>query len=512
MFRARRTVRRSRVTGQVIGLVTVLALFAAACGDDDDDSGGAPASTSSATQAGASTTTAGATDATAAATTTTSDAGPVSGGEATILMNVEVGTLDPVKATGSAGSDASRMFPLYGALVTYESGEAKPYFAESLTPSADFATWTLKLRPGIVFSDGSPYDAAAVKANWDRAADPANSSPARGFVAGFESTTVTDPLTLEIKLKAPNAHVPANLSRFGALNYVASGQALAAKQDLTSTPVGAGPYTMQEWVRDDHMTLVKNPNFVDSPRPYLDKITLRWVGDEQQRLDTFLKGDADAGYTNLPGTAAAAAKEGNEYVSVTVGTGQTYVFNTTTPPFNDPRVRRAFVLGIDREAMGDVVFGEGNVPATSFSRPGSKWFDEQAAIPGYDPAEAQRLFSEAAADLGGSVDINLQGFQLSLEVRKVEYIQTALNAFDNVNVEVNIFDSSTAIQNVLRGDYQVSSWGFPWLDPEPGVYNALRSGLPTNYSKYADPAVDAALDQARVTDDDTARLELYKVA
>jgi peptide/nickel transport system substrate-binding protein len=513
--RARRGWRR---TAQLVGVVAALALVASACGDDDDDSGAATeTSAAAATTAGStSATTAGGGGAatTAGGSSTTSAGQPVVGGEATVLLFSEIGTVDPVSSTGSGGSDAQRMFPIYGALVTYvsEDNDVRPYFAQSMTPNADFTVWTIKLNPGITFSDGAPYDAEAIKTNWTRVQDPAKRSPAFGAAAAFESMTVVDPTTLEVKLKTPNAHLPNSISRFGALNYLASPKAIAAGQDLTSAPVGAGPFLMQEWIRDDHMTLVRNPNFFEKPKPYLDKITLRVVGDEQQRLDTFLKGDADAGYTSIPGTVTAAKAEGAEYAGVSVGTGQTYVFNTSKPPFSDPRVRQAFVLGVDREALSEIVFGPGSKAATNFSREGTPWFDAAAIVPAYDKAKAQELFTAAAADLGGTVKIQLQGFQQSLDQKRAEFIQTQLNSYEGVEVEITINDSPTSIGNVLRGEYEVSSWGFPYLDPEPGVYNALRTGLPTNYSKYTNPAVDQALDQARVTDDDAARLALYKVA
>jgi peptide/nickel transport system substrate-binding protein len=521
MVHARRTRRGWRRSAQVVGLIAALALVATACGDDDDDSGATTDTTAAAatTAASTATTTAassgGSTATTSAATTATtaSAATPVAGGEATIELFSEIGTTDPVKSTGSGGSDAQRMFPLYGALVTYDSStnKAEPLFADSFTSSADFMTWTLKLKSGNTFSDGTPYDAAAVKANWDRVADPANASPARGLAAAIASTTVTDPLTLTIALKAPNAYFPNSIARFGAMNYLASAKAIADKQDLTSKPVGAGPYTMQEWVRDDHMTLIKNPNYIIKPGPYLDKITLRVVGDEQQRLDTFTKGDADAAYTATAATVAAAKKAGGDFTGVAVGTGNSYVFNTAKPPFSDIRVRQAFIMALDLQDMDTSVFGEGSKAATTFSLPGSYWFDGTDTLPAHDPAKAQELFNEAAKDLGGTVTIELQGFQQALDQRRAEYIQTALQALDNVKVNVTINDSPTSIGNVLQNNYQVSSWGFPFTDPEPDLYNATHSGLPTNYSKYNNPAVDAALDTARKTADNAARLTQYKI-
>src|SRR4051812_24789468 len=132
----------------------IIGLFATACGGDDSGD-----SASDTTAAGGDT-----------ATTTEDPGTPQAGGAATILLYSETGSLDPVKFTGSGGADGMRSFALYGALVTLDpvSDTVEPLLAESFESSADFLTWTLKLKPGITMSDGSPYDAAAVKANWDR--------------------------------------------------------------------------------------------------------------------------------------------------------------------------------------------------------------------------------------------------------------------------------------------------------------------------------------------------------
>src|SRR5687768_10641986 len=211
---------RTRWWIRLLALLAVITLVGAACGSDDDDEGGATG-------------------------TDTKSEDAVTGGQATVLLFSEIGTMDPVSSTGSGGSDAQRFFPVYGALITYqgEKNEAVPYLAESLTAAGtDFATWTLKLRPGITFSDGSAYDAEAVKVNWERLKVPENRSPSRGIAASIASLTVKDPTTLEIKLVAPNAHFPNSVSRFGGMNYIASPTAIKNKHDLVNKPIGAGPF------------------------------------------------------------------------------------------------------------------------------------------------------------------------------------------------------------------------------------------------------------------------------
>jgi peptide/nickel transport system substrate-binding protein len=261
------------------------------------------------------------------------------------------------------------------------------------------------------------------------------------------------------------------------------------------------------------MVMSKNPNWVDAPKPYLDKLTFRVVPDEDQRIDTLLTGAGDAFYTSTPASVDRGTKgrTTGSYVGVTVGTGQSFVFNTATPPFNDVRVRQAFVIGVDWKALAETIFGKGAVATTNFSVKGTPFYDEKAKLPDYNPAQAQQLLDAVAKDTGGPVKITLQGFQQTLDQARVKFIQTALNQLKNIDVQVTVGDSPTNIGKVLAGQYQTSSWGFPFLDPEPGLWNALHSGLPTNYSKYSNPEVDKALEAARLSTDNAERAKQYNI-
>ena len=167
------------------------------------------------------------------------------------------------------------------------------------SPTQRFTTWTLKLKPGITFSDGTPYDAAAVQANWERAKDASQRSPALTTAMTTSALTVTDPTTLTITLASPNANFDNAVART-ALNYIASPTAFRGGTDLTSSAVGAGPFLLERWLRDDRMVLKKNPDWKGSEGTYLDELTIRVLGDEEQRIDTFITGQADGFYTATP--------------------------------------------------------------------------------------------------------------------------------------------------------------------------------------------------------------------
>ena len=498
-------------------VVALLAGLAVGCGDDDDDDA-APdtgASTTAAAEDTAATETTVASDDTTADTEATADTGGggvsepdgVVGGEVTLLMFNEIQGLDPVRMTVSAGSDGQRAFALYGALLTFssETGALDPLLAESFEPDDTFTTWTLTLRPDLVFSDGSVFDAAAVQANWARAQVADNRSPAFGLASGIASMEVTDPLTLVATLATPNSQFGVAMAR-SSLNYIASAEAIAAGHDLVNDPIGAGPYVLEEWLRDDHMTLARNPDWFDAPRPYIDRITLRTVIDNQQRADTFASGDADGMYSNDPQSWQPLVDDGATRVSAQVSSGQALVFNASTAPFDDVRLRQVVSLAVDRHAAVDIMFGDEAHTADAFTAPDSPWYDPAADLPELDTEAAQALLDEIVAESGPvSATLLTQARQQVI----AEFIQSSLNQLDGIEVQIESTDDPTLITNVTQGNYQFAMWGFPWLNPDPGLYNPLRSGLPTNYSRYENADVDAALDGARATDDQDERAGLY---
>ena len=492
-----RSVRRLRW----LVMPLALSIVATACGDDQG--GGAPADTSnpSATAAGGP--------------TTTASEVPVSGGNATILLFSEIATLDPVKGTGSGGSDGQRFHALYGGLIAYDANKntVDAIQAESLKPKGtDFANWQLKLKPNMKFTDGTNFTATSVKVNWERANIAANACPCRGVAATIKTLTVVDPLTLDITLVSPNAHFDKNIERI-TMNYIASDKAIADGVDMTSKPVGAGPFTLDQWLRDDRMVMSRNPDWLGGKTPvYLDKLTFRVVSDEEQRINTFTTGGAEAFYTSTPDSVNRALKAAKDsyYASVGVSAGQVWVFNTSKAPFDDVRIRTAFVQGIDHSVLAKDVLGNATA-ADNFTVKGTPYYDEKAVLPKYDPAAAQKAIDAYVAEKNGGqpVKITMIAFQQTLNQARVKFVQTSLGQLKNIQVDVDTNDSPTAIGKVLRGEYQVSSWGFPVLDPEPGLFGAARTGQPTNYSKYSNADVDKALDAGRVSTDPTERKKLY---
>lgn len=422
----------------------------------------------------------------------------------------ESATMDAARAVGSSGTDALRMFSVYGALVAAnpETGEVERIMAESFEPDEALTTWTLKLHPGITFSDGTPYDAEAVKINWERIKDPASRSSALAVAGQITTMTVADDLTLEIELSEPNGQFDRSVSRY-ALNYIASPTAISSGTDLNTTPIGAGPFLMQEWLRDDRMVLVRNPDYFDAPKPYLDKLTIRVLGNDDQRVDTFMTGGADGFYATINDQISKATDGGNGvFYGAQMGSATTLMFNVETPPFDDIRVRKLITMGIDRDALIDIS-SPGGEGTTNMVPESSPWYTPDAELPAYDPEEAQRLLDEVNAERGGPLKVTILGTTNTHNTSITGFMQTALSQLDGIDVQVERFDSPTFVPRIQQGDFQITTWGLPWTDPEPLLYSNLRGGLASNLMRYDNATVNAALDEARASTDDDTRAAAY---
>jgi peptide/nickel transport system substrate-binding protein len=160
------------------------------------------------------------------------------------------------------------------------TGEPQPKLALSWTHSNDYKTWTYKLRPGVKFHDGTPFNAQAVKENVDRMKDPANKCRCAFYLSNVYDVQAPDELTLVYNLNDPTVNAPALASIPSSIGVVQSPTAWKAKgDDYSRNPVGTGPYILKSWAAGDRTVLEKNPNYWNKGHPYLDRIILKPLRD-----------------------------------------------------------------------------------------------------------------------------------------------------------------------------------------------------------------------------------------
>ncbi|NUU23129.1 MAG: ABC transporter substrate-binding protein [Streptomycetaceae bacterium] len=437
---------------------------------------------------------------------------PDPGGSLTITLPGEAAGLDPFTASYINVTDGNRMAALYDMLVWTNpaTGAVQGQIAESLSPvDAESRKWVLTLRSDVRFTDGTPYDAAAVKTNWDRHADPATQSVQRAAAAGL-MTRVADPLHLEITLPQPNANFDRMVARH--LSFIASPKAIAGGK-LSQEPVGAGPYVLRpgNWVKNQTLTLDKNPTYWKKGAPYLDHVVFKVDPDPAHAVTAIKDGDADANITVDPLVAANARKAGLGNQAIQLSGGQFLSFNTAKGPFANPDVRKATAFALSGDKINEEIYeGAGTVARGIFSA-ASPLANSQLTAPDNNPQEAARLFAKATANGSQPVTGTLIIPNTPATVRVGKYIETTLNAYPGVRISVEALDIPTFIyrSNVeKRFDVKVDSL---WVDdPEPGLFGLLYGGNAGNCCFINDPEINDALIRGRTSSDTDVRREAYQ--
>lgn len=446
------------------------------------------------------------------------DAEPARGGKLTMAIGIPARSFDPAQDTTlSSAGDATRLAAVFDHLFLSDpvTGDAVPHIGESIEPSPDGRVWTMKIRPGVKFSDGTPYDAEAVRFTYQHYVD-LNVSPEARAIATWKMWVI-DPLTLQISTPKPNMHLDKLIAQ--SLPFVVSPTAMRADPaGFFAKPVGAGPYLLTEWVRDNHETYTANPTYWQAGKPYLEQVRINLVPDASQRVNAIASGQA--GLQPPSGDSDLALFAQAETMNLTVhreaqnGGGWIY-FNNRRPPFNDVRAREAIYRSIDRQRLAEIMQGapEANAVATLFL-PASPFHRSDLTFPTTDRARAQKLFDELAAE-GKPVDfvfVNVSGNDVN--TRAAQYIQSQLRDMRNVTIRIDNIDVTAARERVFqRHDYDMSPYpgAYRYPDPEPGLVNLLHSTGSFNTTGYSNEKVDAALLAARSASDTVERAAHYRV-
>jgi peptide/nickel transport system substrate-binding protein len=446
-----------------------------------------------------------------AATSTTVTTEPIQpGGNINYAVVSELATLDPANApSGLSALDQSgtRLAAIYDQLV-YENadGTLVPQTAQSVT-SSDGTVWTLKLNPTIKFSDGTPYDANAVKYNWNRQLDPTLASSAFSTMKEVKALDVLDATTLKITLTGVDGQFPRGIATY--LAAIGSPAAIQSEgSNWFTAPVGAGPFLVKEWVRNDHLTLLRNPGYWRSPQPYLDQVTFKVIPDNDQRMNTFLAGDADVLGTTGVASAANGIAAKRPYIDDINNGSRVFVFNLTRPPFNDVRLRQAVSLAIDWDAYNGAIEGGAGAKVTDIFQPGSPFYDPSLTTPTKNAAQAQTLFDAVAKDNGGPVSFTVACSTTNAST--CEFVQGQLLQYKNIRVSTESLVGNQVSPRIFARNFDMILTASVWRDPDPTMYNQFRSDSPTNFSGIANTDMDKALISGHTSLDPAVRAGAYK--
>jgi peptide/nickel transport system substrate-binding protein len=469
----------------MLAAAAALLVGVAACGSDDGDT------TATATAA---------VDGSAA----TTDGQPIEGGALTYLHPFATTGFDPAIANVNTQFSLQN-FSIYDALAIVHTadGTTQLRLLES-ADSTDGLTWVLKVRPEVTFSDGTPFDAEAIKFNWERLADPATAAVGAAAAQTIASMRVVDPLTLEVTLVGPNGQFPTTIAT-NSLTWIGSPAAIRSDPSgFNAAPVGAGAFTVQEWVPNTQTVLVKNPTY--SGPVHLDKVIVKDIADEAQRFSTFRSGGGDLMQTINGLTAAAAQEAGAAAVTSSPNGGYVVFFNVSRPPFDDVRARRAVSAAMDGAALSAAVYGGSRDAAANAFQQASPFYGAGLDQPEPSDADAQALFDELADDAGRPLEVVIS--YAPAFAAEAEWFQTKLAAFDNVDVSLDQVDTTDFQARFGGGDVAVGIHSYNIADPD-GLTLFTGTGAPNNYSQYASAEMDRLLQEGRSAMDLPRRQAIY---
>lgn len=429
------------------------------------------------------------------------DVTPVRGGTLTFAGLAPVNNLDPTLTQAAGSTGGTEMAAVYDVLMRYdhESGSFQPQLAESMEESEDRSTWTLGLREGVTFSDGTPFDANAVVASIERY-NRMRGAHSQLFQRMVESIEATDPSTVVFELERPWPTFPAMLS-YGHGMIVAP----SSQQGETFTPIGAGPFTVVSLQPQQELQLAARSDYW-AGTPNLDGLKFVAIAGDQPKVEALRTGGIDMAYLSNAETVSAALQEFPGYAEPVSMKMVGQLNAAEGRPAADPRVRRAIAHAIDPDVIDQRVREGEGMPGTDLFQPWSTWHGE---VDGISPSAetAKQLLDEAKADgYDGTIDFlsvnNPDSQELALAV------QAQLNA---VGFETTIEYASSTTDLVKRRfvdrdfDMSFGSYTVSDVDPEIRLFGALNSESTNNILGYASPEMDELLEGVLSAPDDDAK-------
>jgi peptide/nickel transport system substrate-binding protein len=387
-----------------------------------------------------------------------------------------------------------------------------PQLATSYKWSADNKSLELKLRQGVTFHDGEKMDAAAVKYNLERHKNLKGSSR-RGELAVVSSVDAVDPQTVRINLAAPFAPLLAVLTdRAGMM--VSPKAAEAAGEKFGANPVCSGPFKFVERIAQDRMVLERFPAYWDKGRIHFERIVYQPIPDATVRLANLRSGQLDfiervapSDIPQIRGDSRFKVAKIVEigYQGITINLAKSDV-SQKNPLGKDPRVREAFELSLDRDAIVKVVM-EGEAQAgNQWVAPSNQYYGKGAQIPKRDVARARQLLKEAG--------VPNPSFTLmtptSSDAQRIAQVVQSMAKEAGFDIKIHSTEFATSLNLADKGQFEayVLAWsGRP--DPDGNLHTMLACKGPTNYAGYCKPDVEALINESRTSLDPARRAAAY---
>jgi len=439
--------------------------------------------------------------------------------DVTVAVGSNFTTLDPYDANDTLSQAVAKSF--YQGLFGFDKDmKLENVLAESYQVSPDGLNYTIKLRSGVKFQDGTEFNAAAVKANLDRASNPANHLKRYNLFKMVASTEVIDPTTVKITLTQPFSAFINTLA--SPVTAMISPDALQKYgKDIGFHPVGTGPYEFVIWNQTDFMKVKKFAGYWKAGYPKLDSITWRPVVDNNTRSAMLQTGEANFAFPIPFEQAKLLEKNGKLDLVTSPSIMQRYIsLNVTQKPFDNPKVREAINYAINRQALAKVAFAGYATPATGIVPPSIQYAQSYPA-PEYNPEKARELLKEAGYPNGFSTTL-WSSHNHSTAQKVLQFTQQQL-AQVGIKVQLTAMDAGQRAAQVEEKGQEESGvrMFYTGWTASTGEANwaltplfATQSWPPTifNTAFYSNPQVDKDLTDALNTTENDKKAAFYKDA
>lgn len=412
---------------------------------------------------------------------------------------------------------------LYDGLTKFDLTDGKaipqiePDLAESWEANDDLTTWTFKLRPGVTFHDGTPWNADAAIFNLERYVDtgtdhyyPDLNAQGGLSVSGIKSFTKIDDSTIEINAKGPWSYLPVDLATV----YFASPTAVKklGNEGFGEAPVGTGPFKFESVVRGQQLTMDANPDYWNG-KPRVDRVILRPIPDATARVAALRSGEVNWIEVPPPDDVSSLASENYQVLTNSYDHVWPWVYNTTKAPFNDPEVRTALNWAIDRDSLVKNILKDTAEPALGYAPKANTGYRTENEAYGYDPDKAKQMLADAGypdgftmtlsyptsgsgnmipGPMNTALQADLAKVGVKVELKPIEWAAMLTDFFAG-----KIPDDANAL-NISLSFQQEGFWSM-WFASDSAI----------NAGKYSDPEVDALLTKAKTVLDPDARSDIY---
>jgi peptide/nickel transport system substrate-binding protein len=439
--------------------------------------------------------------------------------ELVIGIGVDADTLNPQEQTTTLFQNMCDL--LYDSFFFQDpEGKLHPRLAEKVDISKDGLTYTLHLRKGAKFSDGTNFNADAVKLTWDRIMDPKMRVPLRFSVSMVSEVVKLDDHTVQLKLKYAFAPFTPTLS----LSLVSPISPAALKkygEDVRQNPVGAGPYILKEWVKGDRIVMVRNEHYWGK-KPTVAKITWKIVPEDSTREAMLRSGQIQVCYKPSPANVAALKADKSVTLEMPLDTRTIFMgLNCQKFVTTDKKVRQAINFAVDKKAIVKKILFDTAEPMDGPVSPVEFGYFKMAKQYDYNPDKAKELLKEANYDFSQTIHMRTPQGRYLFDKQVSEAVQAYLQAI-GMKVELRTYDWPTYVAGLLKPLDQTElevfllGWGPLIMDADMGLYGQFTcevnppKGLGSAF--YCNPEYDKIMKASREEQNPEKRLALLKEA